>query len=72
MKKNAFGYAMTQSFKSQVAMFPAMLNEEVVQVLANMKNQCKGYKSCGAGGGGYLLLFDANGVEDTMKVRIRR
>ncbi len=72
MDARAFGKAMTASFKAQIAMFPNMVNEVVEEAIASIPANVLGYKLCGAGGGGYLVLFSEEPVENTLKIRIRR
>lgn len=69
---SAFGKAMTDSFKAQIALFPNMVNEEILTAINNLPETVLGYKLSGAGGGGYLVLFSEEGVEDTLRIRIRR
>jgi len=72
MDKKAFGKAMTVNFETQLEMFPMMLNPEIEEQVQSIKEKCLGYKLSGAGGGGYLVLFGANEVPNTLKIRIRR
>ncbi len=68
----AFGKALTDSFDAQVAMFPKMVNDEITNQLQKYKPIVSGYKISGAGGGGYLILFSENKIENAMQIRIRR
>lgn len=74
MKKDilAFGKYFRQSFEAQVAMFPNMLNEEVLNTIESNKNSALGWKLSGAGGGGYLVLVSEKEIPGTLKIRIRR
>ena len=68
----AFGEAMTASYRAQTAMFPGMITPAVTAALENIPQNVLGYKLSGAGGGGYLVLFADEEVENTLKVRISR
>ena len=63
MKKDleAFSSAYMDSFKAQVAMFPAMIQGSVPQYIEKYKDKVLAYKMPGAGGGGYLACV----VQDT-------
>lgn len=69
---DAFGEAMTASFEAQIAMFPNMVNSEIMRHLNEYKSQVKGYKISGAGGGGYLIFAVDKPLANSMKIRIRR
>ena len=53
-------------------MFPHMVNEAILEILHNYKDQALGWKLSGAGGGGYLVLVSEKPVENALKVRIVR
>ncbi len=74
MKKDilAFGKYFRKSFEAQVAMFPNMLNNEVLNTIEANKNSALGWKLSGAGGGGYLVLVSEKEIPGTLKIRIRR
>lgn len=57
----AFASSYMDSFKAQVAMFPAMIQGSVPQYIEEYKDQVLAYKMPGAGGGGYLACV----VQDT-------
>ena len=69
----AFGEAFRKSFEAQIAMFPNMVNEEIMKSLDRYRNDVVGWKLSGAGGGGYFI-FVAEHPEETkgIKIRIRR
>jgi galactokinase/mevalonate kinase-like predicted kinase len=72
MDVKAFGLAFTASFDAQVAMFPNMANQAILDQIATYQNLAYGWKLSGAGGGGYLILVADGFVPDAIQVRIRR
>lgn len=74
MTKNAelVGNSMTDSFMTQVAMFPNMLTPDILSQIDKIKENALGWKISGAGGGGYLIFFSKNAIENAIKIRIRR
>lgn len=68
----AWGKACTDSFNAQVAMFPNMISPHVKLAIDEYKDQVKGYKITGAGGGGYLVLINDKPIERAIQIRIRR
>lgn len=69
---DAWGKACTESFMAQIAMFPNMLAEHVVKAINEYKDNVKGYKITGAGGGGYLVIINDEPVKNALQIRIRR
>ena len=69
---DAWGKATTESFNAQIAMFPNMMAEHVVKAINEYKDNVKGYKITGAGGGGYLVIINAEPVKNALQIRIRR
>ena len=69
---DAWGKACTDSFMAQTAMFPNMLAEHVVKAINEYKDDVKGYKITGAGGGGYLVIINDEPVKNALQIRIRR
>lgn len=69
---DAWGKACTESFMAQTAMFPNMLAEHVVKAINEYKDNVKGYKITGAGGGGYLVIINDEPVKNALQIRIRR
>jgi len=66
------GESMTESFEAQIAMFPNMLTHGVLEQIEQYRNQVFGWKLSGAGGGGYLIFFSEQTVENAIQIRIRR
>ncbi len=74
MKKNVleFGYQFRASFEAQVAMFPNMINEEVLNTIDLHRKDASGWKLSGAGGGGYLVFVSEKYIPEAIKIKIRR
>jgi len=74
MKKNVleFGHQFRASFEAQVAMFPNMINEEVLNTIDLHKKDALGWKLSGAGGGGYLVFVSEKYIPEAIKIKIRR
>lgn len=66
------GLQMINAFKAQLALFPAMINDEIAGQIASSKGSCLGYKMSGAGGGGYLVIFTEEDIPNSLNIRIRR
>ena len=70
---NSFGAAFTSSFEAQIAMFPNMVDDVILETLAQQKKDALGWKLSGAGGGGYLIFVAENPEKARgIKIRIRR
>jgi len=67
-----FGTAMRESFEAQVAMFPNMLNKDILETLELYKDQALGWKLSGAGGGGYLVFVSDKEIKNALQIRIVR
>ena len=68
----AFGDAFRRSFEAQVAMFPNMVDPDILSTIEQFKDKAWGWKLSGAGGGGYLILVSNQAVEGAMQIKIRR
>jgi cytidyltransferase-like protein len=68
----AFGKAFRESFEAQIAMFPHMVNPQILEILGQYRGKAAGWKISGAGGGGYLVLVSDQPVENAIQIRIRR
>lgn len=70
---DAFAKAYTDSFNSQVAMFPAMMQPGVEEYIERCKAAgAMAWKMCGAGGGGHLAIVVDKVPEFAVPIRIRR
>ena len=67
-----FGAAVRESFEAQVNMFPHMINPDITKQIETYREQVKGWKLCGAGGGGYLVFISNTPIKNTLQIRIRR
>ena len=67
-----FGMAMRESFEAQIEMFPNMVNDAILEILDNYKEQALGWKLSGAGGGGYLILVSEERIPNALQIRIAR
>ncbi len=67
-----FASAFLDSFQAQTSLFPAMINEDVNQVIDSYRSQALAWKLAGAGGGGYLILLAEKPVKGAMRIKVRR
>lgn len=67
-----FGKAVRESFEAQIAMYPHMVTDDIMDVLDRYKSQALGWKLSGAGGGGYFIFVSENPIENAIQIRIRR
>ena len=67
-----WGKFTTESFEAQIRLFPNMAPDDVLQTIERYKNQAKGWKISGAGGGGYLILISETPIEYAFQIKIRR
>jgi cytidyltransferase-like protein len=68
----AFGISFRKSFEAQIAMFPNMVDDEILQTIDFYKDKAHGWKLSGAGGGGYIILVSDKVVDGAMQIKIRR
>lgn len=69
---DAWAKATTNSFNSQIKMFPHMIDPDVLPVLEQYKDKALGWKMCGAGGGGYFVFISNHPIENSFMIHIRR
>jgi hypothetical protein len=67
-----FGLFFRKAFEGQIAMFPNMMNDMVVELIEQYRSQALGWKLSGAGGGGYLILVSDHPIENAIHILIRR
>jgi cytidyltransferase-like protein len=67
-----FGRSVREGFEAQIAMFPNMMNDTLLELIDQYKDQAYGWKVSGAGGGGYLILVSGTPIENAIKIIIRR
>ena len=68
----AVGKHMIESFEAQIAMFPNMVSPDILAQIDHYKSTVLGWKVSGAGGGGYLIFFSEQPIENAIQIRIRR
>ena len=56
----------------QIAMFPNMAPDYVMDSINEYINDVKGIKITGAGGGGYIVIINDKPIKDALQIRIRR
>ena len=59
------------SFRSQVRMFPKMMNPEIQKIIDQYHDKAKAWKLSGAGGGGYLILISEKEIPNAFRIKIR-
>jgi len=67
-----FGAYFRKSFEGQIAMFPNMVNDAILGLIDQYRDQALGWKLSGAGGGGYLIFISDKPIENAIKIIIRR
>lgn len=72
MDIDTWGKYTTESFKAQIAMFPNMAPQYVLEAIENYIDNVKGIKISGAGGGGYIIIINDTPIENAIQIRIRR
>ena len=69
---SAVGKAMVESYEAQIAMFPHMITPDITAQIESYKDRVLGWKISGAGGGGYMIFFCEEPLENAIQIRIRR
>lgn len=68
----AYAHALTAAFEAQIAMFPNMVNSEILEQIRRYSAYADGWKISGAGGGGYLILISQKPLPEMLSIKIRR
>ena len=68
----AFGHSVRKSYEAQVAMFPNMVTDTMLELIEMYRRDALGWKVSGAGGGGYLILVADKPIENAVRISIRR
>jgi cytidyltransferase-like protein len=71
-KLDLLGKWMINSFKSQIKMFPSMINDDIQTIIDKYSDLMCGYKISGAGGGGYIIAVSDKPIPDSISIKIRR
>jgi cytidyltransferase-like protein len=66
-----FAKGFLASFKSQVAMFPKMVDDKTIEAIDCYRNKALAWKLAGAGGGGYLILISEENIPKAIRPKIR-
>ena len=67
-----FGAAVTASFEAQIEMFPNMTDSSIRSSLRRYMDVSYGWKLCGSGGGGYIMLVTKADADDGIPIVVRR
>jgi galactokinase/mevalonate kinase-like predicted kinase len=67
-----FGLYIRKAFEAQIAMFPNMVNETIIDLIQQHQDTALGWKVSGAGGGGYLILVSDTPIDNAITILIRR
>jgi len=69
---HGFGRFVRESFEAQVAMFPDMVTESMMELIHSYQNAALGWKVSGAGGGGYIIFVSEKSIPNAVRINIRR
>ncbi len=67
-----FGKYVRESFEAQVAMFPDMVTDSMMELIHSYQNSTLGWKVTGAGGGGYVIFVSEKPLANAVRINIRR
>jgi cytidyltransferase-like protein len=67
-----FGRSVRESFEAQIAMFPNMISDDIMETIEKYRDMAIGWKLSGAGGGGYIILVSETPIKNAIQIRIRR
>jgi cytidyltransferase-like protein len=67
-----FGKYVRAGFEAQIAMFPHMINDTILELIDKFRDQALGWKVSGAGGGGYLILVADHSIENAIRIIVRQ
>ena len=67
---DALAESFTMCRRAQQALYPAMFPPRVLAEIKQLEGHVRSWKFTGAGGGGWLLLVDANGLPDAIPLKI--
>jgi cytidyltransferase-like protein len=66
-----FARGFSDSFSSQITMFPKMMNDKIAKIIDTHRDKALSWKLSGAGGGGYLILISEEEIRNAIKIKIR-
>jgi cytidyltransferase-like protein len=69
---HGFGRFVRESFEAQVAMFPDMVTDSMMELIHSYHNIALGWKVSGAGGGGYIIFVSEKPIPNAVRINIRR
>lgn len=67
-----WGKASIDSFNAQIAMFPLMVDDNILSKIEEYSDKCYGWKLSGSGGGGYLIFISDKEIEGAFQVHLKK